>query len=172
MRTRRDRRPRDANIPRAIHTARSAARERSSANRQRWASYMRRAQAPRPASRCAYRRRASSQILLARAPVLGEQRHPDVVAPAPCDPYVAAREPFANESGIARERQRAQVGRLDVRLDAVQLECTKRHAEGEPQALGHVASTGVRGKGVIAEIRTLKQTADDFAQIEDSDNGI
>ena len=64
-----------------------------------------------------------------RAPVLGEHREADVVAPAAADLHVAAREALAREPDALRERQRARVRRLNVHFDAVERELLLRALE-------------------------------------------
>src|SRR6185436_13150028 len=82
-----------------------------------------------------------------------QKRQPDVIAPAPGDAHVAARIALANEPGVTRERERAQVRRLDVGFHAMQLQHAEGNSERELQAFGHVASTRVLRKGVITEVR-------------------
>ena len=111
----------------------------------------------RPAYRDDVPLRPPSHALYPRAfgllPLLGRDRPSLVVAPSTGYLQVPRRVAFPAETGAPHQRDRRRVGRLDVRLHAVQLE----HAEDEPQhqrhRVAHVALTRVRREHLVARDR-------------------
>src|SRR5512140_2308139 len=65
---------------------------------------------------------------------------------------VAARKAFTGKAGPADEGDRADVGGLDVGLDAMQLERAKCRIEHELQTVAHIALAAVGCESVVAEI--------------------
>src|SRR5207248_10956156 len=102
-------------------------------------------------------------------PVLARQRPPFVVAPAASDLQIARREPLELEAGALDEPLRAVVPRLDVRLDAVELQLAEDVAQDELEPLRHQALARVRRERVVAEVRALEKAVRDLAQVVRAD---
>src|SRR3954467_4897836 len=86
---------------------------------------------------------------------------PLVVAPATPDLQVARRKTLAPETRLLGERERALVGGLDVRLDAVQSQLAEREAQRQLHALAHIALPGVRPADPVTHVRVLERAAHD-----------
>ena len=72
------------------------------------------------------------------APILGQHRQADMIAPAPWISRNGAK-PFAGEPDARARGSERGVGRLDVDFDAV-ASCSKRDVEGERHPLRHVTT--------------------------------
>src|SRR4051794_41920393 len=93
-----------------------------------------------------------------------------MVAPAAADLQVPRREPLLLESAAAGERDRGEVARLDVGLQAVQAERAEGLADHETDRLGHVSLARVRGDAAVAEERALERAADDLGDVQPADD--
>jgi hypothetical protein len=93
-----------------------------------------------------------------------------VIAPAAADLEIALGEALANEPAAAGERDRREIARLDVRLEAVQSKLAKGPPQDEQHAVGHVTQPRVGGHAVVAQERALERPPDDLAEGELADD--
>jgi hypothetical protein len=91
-----------------------------------------------------------------------------VISPTTRDLQVAKRVPLEAKAQTLYESDRTKVGRLNVRLKAVQLMCSEGLRDDEPERLRHVPLPCVRSEGVISEVRGVESAANDFTDIHDA----
>jgi len=91
-----------------------------------------------------------------------------MVAPAAANLGQPPRTAFAHKPARPGQRLRAPVVRLDVGLDAVELELPKGVPQHQPQSFAHQSTAGVRHERVIAHGAALEISADDVVQIDDA----
>src|SRR4051794_17050415 len=102
--------------------------------------------------------------------LLREDRPALVIAPLAVDLQVARREALEPEARALRQRDRALVAGLDVRLEPVQPERAERVAEHELDAFRHVALAGEGPPDGIAEVGIQERPAEDLAEVEEPED--
>ena len=87
-----------------------------------------------------------------------------------------AREALVDEAERAHEPGGAVVGRLDVRLDAVQAHALRLvgedEVEREAQPLDEEATAGIRVVGVVADGRAAEGALDDVGDVDAADEAV
>src|ERR1700722_5064412 len=84
---------------------------------------------------------------------LGRHNRPTlVVTPAATDLQIAGREAFLSETAAARQRDRRVISRLDVGLQPMQFQGSKRVADDRLEPLAHEALLLLPGEGVVAQV--------------------
>jgi hypothetical protein len=94
-----------------------------------------------------------------------------VILPNACDAEVTLGGAFIAEVEGLDERDRGDVSRDDVGLDAVEGEGVEGEVDGEGECLAHVALAGVWGADPVAEGCGLKGAANDVVETDLADDG-
>jgi hypothetical protein len=92
-----------------------------------------------------------------------------VIAPSTTDLQVAWRVAFASKPEAPHETDRRPIAGLDVGLETMQSEATKRFGDHERQRFGHQTLPWPWLERVIAEIAALQRTVDDLADVDHAD---
>jgi hypothetical protein len=93
-----------------------------------------------------------------------------MVPPAAAHFEHAAREALSNKSAFPGEGNGRVIVRLNVHLQAVQLQFSKAVFEHQTHPFMHQSLAGMRRECVITQRRALKGPADDIVDINDTNN--
>ena len=93
-----------------------------------------------------------------------------MVLPTTADFQVPWRIAFPSEAQAANEGSRSPVGRLDVCLEAMQLEHPERLGDHEPHSLRHVPPTSVGHESVVSKVGAPKWASHNLAHVHDADH--
>src|SRR5262249_50867264 len=99
-------------------------------------------------------------------PVLRQQCPALVVAPAASNLEVSSRESFATKSQATNKGARRVVARLDVCLYAMEVQLSERPAQRQREPLGHVPTSRMRNKRIVAEIGAPKSAVNDLVDVD------
>jgi hypothetical protein len=88
-----------------------------------------------------------------------------MVAPSACNLEITPRITFAHESTAPNERDGRAVPRLNIGLEAVQLEPGEGAMQDQLHSVSHKALTSEISKRVVSEKTTLESAADEVVDI-------
>ena len=99
---------------------------------------------------------------------LPHQRPPLMISPPATDLAKATREAFFHKAELARKGDGRLVPRLNICLDAMQLQFPECMLEHQSQSLTHQSAPGMRLERVITQNAALKIPAHDVVDVDDT----
>src|SRR5919197_2754947 len=103
-------------------------------------------------------------------PIFGGDRPTLVIPPAAADFQVSRRKTFASKTRPPDECNGGGISRLNVGLDAVQLEHAESVTKNQSHAFSHVALSGIGCADPEPEIGAAECAIDDLRDVEDPDD--
>ena len=117
-----------------------------------------------------HRGNCKSSLAGCNGEVLGKDRPAFMVFPASANFHQPLGKTFADKAATFGQRQRGAVVRLDVGFGAMEFKFMKGMFQNQPQPFTHQSPAGVGLECVIADEGALKISANDFVQVDDSDD--
>jgi hypothetical protein len=95
-----------------------------------------------------------------------------MVSPAAAELEIPGRVTFKAKPKAPHQTTRRHVSRLDIGLEAVEVELAEGVVEHEAKGLAHVSLAGEGGADVIAEVGALERATGDLAELDRADHGV
>ena len=99
-------------------------------------------------------------------PLVAQDGPAIVVAPYAIDQQVARRKAFLAETQSADERAGGEVGRLNIRFQAMKPKFLESLVEDQRQTFRHIALSFESSEGIEPQVGTLENSHDGFAHVD------